>query len=52
MSDTTDKKLRIILSQSDGWNFGLGFSAALLVFWSLVLPVAACALGSVLTVFN
>ncbi|MCP4362646.1 MAG: hypothetical protein GY796_31975 [Chloroflexi bacterium] len=36
------KKLNIILTHKDGWNFGLGFFAAAFVFTFILIPILAC----------
>lgn len=36
--------LNIVLSQKDGWNFGLGFMTAVFVFSFILIPLLACSI--------
>lgn len=51
-SKIVQTKSSIGLSLKDGWNFGLGFSAALFIFSLLIVPTIFCLISILVMVFG
>lgn len=46
------KRLNIVLTEKDGWKFGLGFMAAVFVFSFVLIPAIFCLLALLLSFFG
>lgn len=42
------QELKVVLGQRDGWNFGLGFMAAVFVFSFILIPLLICSVAAAL----